>query len=87
MAAQSDCTKAAIKVIATTSEKLQHSMARTRKTKFGDIVLSMPGMRSLNVEETAAKPSSTKNWTRLAEDHDLAARARTAAPVQITSAM
>jgi len=44
-----------------TSEKLQLSIARRRNTKFGDRVLSMPGIRTLSVEETAAKPRSVRN--------------------------
>jgi hypothetical protein len=47
--------------MAATSENEQHSMARRRKIKFGDTVLSRPGIRILSVEETPAKPRSVTN--------------------------
>jgi hypothetical protein len=60
-AAHKDCTSEATSVMATTSEKEQHSMARRRKIKFGDMVLSRPGIRILSVEETPAKLRSVTN--------------------------
>jgi hypothetical protein len=49
------------------------------------MVLSIPGIRILSVDATAAKPRSVRDWARLAEDHELAARSRTAAPEIKTS--
>jgi hypothetical protein len=60
-AAHKDCARAATNAMAATSEKEQHSMARRRKIKFGDMVLSRPGIRILSVEETPAKPRSVTN--------------------------
>jgi hypothetical protein len=60
-AAHRDCTRAATSAMAATSEKEQHSMERRRKIKFGDMVLSRPGIRILSVEETLAKPRSITN--------------------------
>jgi hypothetical protein len=62
-------------------------MATSRNAKLGDMVLSMPGIRILRVEETATKPSSVTNGGSPAEDHDPAAKSRTAAPEHNTSEM
>src|SRR5271169_5632543 len=61
LADHKDCTSAATNAMTTSCEKLQQSIASSRNMKFGDSVLSIPGMRTLRAEETAAKPMRIRN--------------------------
>jgi hypothetical protein len=56
-----DCTRAAMNVMATTSEKVQTAMLNTMKTKFGDIVPSIPGIRIFMVDDIVARPRRIAN--------------------------
>src|SRR5205814_3737977 len=54
--AQRDCTSAAARLMTATCEKGRATIPKSRKTKFGEIVPSIPGILTFKAEARAARP-------------------------------
>ena len=54
---------------------------------MGEMVLVIPGIRTLSVEANSVKQSNAANCARLAEDHHLAASSKIPVPKATTRAM